>query len=233
MYDYEEVCPVSRAASILCERWTLQIVREMLFGASRFSDLQKYLPKLSPTLLNTRLKTLEQQGIVIRTRIAEKRGYEYRLTPCGLALRPVVEAMGKWGMQWAFDDMDAEQLNVSVIVRDFAVALNLDQLPSGDTTLQFNVATSGEKIRKFILVRDRAPQVCDENIGHEVDVYLSADLETLAKIWYGKLALRTALESGRLSAVGSAPYVQRIHHWLGRSQFADVQPQSGAALQAE
>ena len=74
MYDYEEVCPVSRAASILCERWTLQIVREMLFGASRFSDLQKYLPKLSPTLLNTRLKTLEQQGIVIRTRIAEKRG---------------------------------------------------------------------------------------------------------------------------------------------------------------
>ena len=64
MYDYEEVCPVSRAASILCERWTLQIVREMLFGASRFSDLQKYLPKLSPTLLNTRLKTLEQQGIV-------------------------------------------------------------------------------------------------------------------------------------------------------------------------
>ncbi|MAA61079.1 MAG: transcriptional regulator, partial [Pseudomonadales bacterium] len=78
MYDYEEVCPVSRAASILCERWTLQIVREMLFGASRFSDLQKYLPKLSPTLLNTRLKTLEQQGIVIRTRIAEKRGYEYR-----------------------------------------------------------------------------------------------------------------------------------------------------------
>ena len=225
MFDYEEVCPVSKAASVLCERWTLQIVREMLFGASRFSDLQKYLPKLSPTLLNSRLKTMEQQGLVIRKRIPEKRGYEYFLTPQGQALRPVLEEMGKWGMQWAFDEMDSEQLNLSALVRDFAVTLDMEQLPAGDTTIQFNVPTDSDTVKKYVLVRSGAAQVCDDNIGHEVDVYLTADTETLGKIWYGQLDLKTALSSGKLKAVGAPVYVNHLSRWLGRSQFAEIQEQ--------
>jgi len=222
MYDYEEACPVSKAASVLCECWTLQIVREMLFGASRFSDLQKYLPRMSPTLLNSRLKSMEQEGIILKKRVAEKRGYEYVLTPRGLALRPILEEMGKWGMQWAYDSMDMEQLNSSVIVRDFAVALKLDQLPAGETTIQFTIPASDETVKKYVLVRDGCSQVCDENIGHEVDVYLTADLETLGQIWYGELAITTALEQKRLQVVGPAVYVNRISRWLGRSQFADL-----------
>ena len=230
MFDYEEVCPISKAASILCERWTLQIVREMLFGASRFSDFQKYLPKLSPTLLNTRLKTMEEQGIIIRKRIPEKRGFEYFLSPQGLALRPVLEAMGKWGMQCAFDEMDPEQLNLSVLIRDFAVTLDMEQLPAGDTTIQFTVPADTDTVKKFVLVRDGAAQVCDENIGHEVDVYLTADKETLGKIWFGELDLMTALKQGSLKAVGAPVYVNRLSRWLGRSQFAEINERKHAAL---
>lgn len=229
MFDYEEVCPISKAASVLCERWTLQIVREMLFGASRFSDLQKYLPKLSPTLLNSRLKSLEQEGILLRKRIPDKKGFEYVLTPRGQALRPVLEAMGKWGMQWAFDSMNPEQLNLSVLVRDFAVTLDIEQLPAGDTTIQFTVPIASETVKKFVLVREGSTQVCDDNIGNEVDVYLTADVETLGKIWFGEMELLAALESGRLKAVGAPVYVNRINRWLGRSQFADIQQQKRAA----
>jgi len=73
MYDYEEACPVSRAASVLCERWTLQIIREMLMGATRFSEFRQYLPRMSPTLLNTRLKSLEEAGIIARGKSPRKR----------------------------------------------------------------------------------------------------------------------------------------------------------------
>ena len=90
MYDYAEACPISKAASALCERWTLQIIREMFMGATRFSEFQKYLPRLSPTLLNSRLQTLEAQGIILRKRIPEKKGFEYQLTPAGNALKPVL-----------------------------------------------------------------------------------------------------------------------------------------------
>lgn len=131
MYDYEEACPISRAVSVLGERWTIQIIREMLFGATRFNELQQYLPKMSPSLLTRRLKSLEEAGIILRKRIPEKRGFEYQLTPCGRSLKPVLQEVGKWGMRWVFDSMEPEQLNVAAIVRDFAVALNTRQLPAG------------------------------------------------------------------------------------------------------
>ena len=119
MYDYEEACPVSKAASLLGERWTIQIIREMLFGASRFSELQKAPARMSPSLLNTRLRALETAGIILRKKIPEKKGYEYLLTPAGQALQPVLVELGKWGIQQAFSEMDPNQLNVSTIVRIF------------------------------------------------------------------------------------------------------------------
>ena len=66
MFDYGEFCPISLATSVLCERWTLQIVREMMLGAERFSEFQAHMPRLSPSLLKTRLRFLEEQGVLIR-----------------------------------------------------------------------------------------------------------------------------------------------------------------------
>jgi len=222
LYDYEEACPISRAVSVLGERWTIQIIREMLFGATRFNEFQQFLPKMSPSLLTRRLKSLERAGIILRKRIPEKRGYEYQLTPCGKALKPVLQEVGKWGMQWVFDSMEPEQLNVAAIVRDFAVALNTRHLPDGDTTIQFNVTSESGPVKKFILVRDGSTQVCDENMGTEVDVYLTATLETLGKIWYGELDTASAREKQLLKVVGGSFYVRSLSKWLGTSQFAPL-----------
>ncbi len=66
MYDYGEYCPISKAAQIIGERWTLLILRELVSGTTRFNEFRRYLPRLSPTLLNTRLRMLEQQGLVLK-----------------------------------------------------------------------------------------------------------------------------------------------------------------------
>ena len=220
MYDFEEACPVSKAASILCERWTLQIIREMLLGATRFSELQKYLPKMSPTLLNARLRSLEEHGILVRKKVPEKKSYEYRLTPSGLQLKSVVREMGKWGMQWVFGTMNPEQLNLSVIIRDYAVALDTDQLPTGDTTIQFTVTGAREPTKKFVLVREGHKQVCDENIGTDVDVYLTASLKTLGQIWFGEQSISAARDTGLLKVIGPPFYTNNLSKWLRTSQFA-------------
>ena len=220
MFDYEEACPISRASTILCERWTLQIIREMLFGATRFSELQHFLPRLSPTLLNTRLRTLEDAGIVVRKKIAEKKGYEYRLTPSGQALKPVLMAMGKWGINWVFDAMDPDQLNLSALVRDFAVALRVDQLPEGDSTIQITFSGEERPARKFILVRQGAAQTCEDNMGTDVDVYLTADRETFGRIWFGEISVLSAVKTGRLKVVGTTFYVRTVSRWLGVSELA-------------
>ncbi len=220
MYDYEEACPVSKAASVLCERWTLQIIREMFMGASRFSELQTYLPAMSPTLLNNRLKQLQQQGIVVRCKIPEKKGYEYQLSAAGKALLPVLQEMGRWGMTYAYDSMKPAELNAAVLVRDFAVSLDLSQMPAGDITLQFNVETEEGVARKFVMLRGGKAQVCDENLGMDVNLYLSASLETLGKIWYGEVSVSQACATKHLQVVGDHYLQQRVSKWLGVSQFA-------------
>jgi len=220
MFDYAEACPISKAASVLCERWTLQIIREMFMGATRFSEFQKYLPRLSPALLNTRLRTLEAQGIILRKRVPEKKGYEYQLTPAGNALKPLLGELGKWGMNWVFQSMEGDELNIAVIVRDFAFAMDTQQLPSGGSVIQFNVQSESEAAKKFIMVRDGAAQACDENLGNEVDVYLSADLKTLYQIWYGEVAVNTACDKKLMNVVGAPVYTNNISRWLRTSQFA-------------
>ena len=59
MYDYNEACPISMAASVLCERWTLQIIREMFFGSTKYSEIQKVIPNISPSFLRNRLRSLK------------------------------------------------------------------------------------------------------------------------------------------------------------------------------
>ena len=220
MFDYEEACPISKATSVLCERWTLQIIREMVLGATRFSEFQKYLPKLSPTLLNSRLRMLEEEGIILKKKVPEKKSYEYQLTPAGIALKPVLSELGKWGMQWVFEGMSDEQLNISTIVRDFAVALDTSQLPSGDTTIQFSISNAESVVKKYVLARDGKTQVCEDNIGLEVDVYLTAALKTFYEIWFGEISLNTACEKEMLKVIGAQVYIRNLSKWLRTSQFA-------------
>jgi DNA-binding HxlR family transcriptional regulator/putative sterol carrier protein len=224
MYDYGEACPVSRAAAVLCERWTLQIIREMMLGATRFSEFQKYLPKISPSLLNARLKLLTEQEIIVRRRIPEKRGYEYQLAPAGKALVPVISEIGKWGMQWVYDGLTEERMNMVVLLREIAVFLKTDQLPAGDTVLQFTFTDLEAGQKQYIVLHDGKREVCDENPGHEVDVYLRSTLRTLAEIWWGDTGLLAAIDDGRLKLGGSAAHTQRIRQWFPVSAFARDNP---------
>jgi DNA-binding HxlR family transcriptional regulator len=97
--DYTQFCPVSRTLDIVGDRWTILILRDLILeGPRKFHDLQRAFPRMSPNTLSTRLKTLEQHGIVER-RIYEDHPprAEYVLTEKGLELRPVLRTLRVWG----------------------------------------------------------------------------------------------------------------------------------------
>lgn len=139
----------------------------------------------------------------------------------------MLKELGKWGMQQAYDEMDPGELNHSALVRDFAVALRLDQLPTGDTSIQFTITGDGPVAKQFVLVRNGTTQVCDENLGTEVDVYLTADLATFGRIWYGELAPAAACDRGLLKVVGNSFYTSKLSRWLGISELAVFNPRVG------
>ncbi len=113
--NYNQFCPIAKAAEILGERWTILILREILMGGRRFNTLQRGLGDISPALLTKRLKQLEEQNMVIRRKIPGQKGYEYYPTDACEALLPVLFSLGEWGVIWAKhtildQDFDAEFL---------------------------------------------------------------------------------------------------------------------------
>ncbi len=97
---YQHFCPAARALETIGERWSLLIVRDLLAGPRRFSDLRRSLTAITPKWLSARLRTLEADGIVTRD-VTGEREVRYRLTPKGEALEPVFDALLVWGMDYA------------------------------------------------------------------------------------------------------------------------------------
>src|SRR5204863_6190385 len=98
--EYGQFCPVSRGAEIFAERWTPLILRELLNGSHRFSEIQLGLPRISRNLLTQRLASLTRAGVIERRPVERGRGFTYHLTIAGEELRPAVEALGAWGYRW-------------------------------------------------------------------------------------------------------------------------------------
>ncbi len=97
---YQHFCPAARALETIGERWSLLIVRDLLGGPRRFSELRRSLAAITPKWLSARLRALEADAIVTRDVVGE-REVRYRLTPKGQALEPVFDALLVWGMDYA------------------------------------------------------------------------------------------------------------------------------------
>src|SRR5687767_13359622 len=109
MDGFGQFCPVALASEVLTQRWMLLIVRELLAGSTRFSDIKRGTPRISATLLSQRLDALEQAGVLQRT------DGKYSLTEAGRDLEPVVIAVGTWGQRWA-RDMEPDDLDPGWLV---------------------------------------------------------------------------------------------------------------------
>jgi len=95
--SYDQQCGLACALDIVGERWTLLVVRDLLLGPLRYSDLLRGLPGITTNLLAKRLREMEELGLIERVRGASAAGHTYRLTPLGAGLEPAVHALGGWG----------------------------------------------------------------------------------------------------------------------------------------
>lgn len=224
MYEYNEACPISMASSVICERWTLQIIRELFFGSTRYSEIQKYIPNISPSLLRNRLRFLEDQGLVLRKRSSSGNRYEYHLTPSGKALAPVLTEIGKWGMRWASDCMTEKQNTASGLVRDFAGAINVDELPSCDIVMRMDLTDVKESQTHYIHVQNGKVQVCNTDLGFDVDIYITSTLDVMTRVWYGEINMGAAMKSGQMTVKAAPIYCRHIQRWLGISSFTTGNP---------
>jgi DNA-binding HxlR family transcriptional regulator len=128
--SYKQFCPVAMAAEVLCTRWTVVLLRELIAGSTRFNELRRGVPRMSPALLSQRLKDLEGAGIVTRQLSVEPGVFEYRLTESGRELGPIVEAFGIWGQRRIEADLSLQHLDVQLLMWDMRRNLNTTPMPT-------------------------------------------------------------------------------------------------------
>ena len=116
MVAYGQFCPVAKTSELLCERWMTLVLRELMCGSRRFSEIQRGVPLISPALLSKRLKQLEAAGVIDRTPTGH--GSDHVLTEAGWELYPIIEAMGVWGQRWARSRYGLDELDPSLLMWD-------------------------------------------------------------------------------------------------------------------
>ncbi len=218
---YKQFCPVAMAAEILCPRWTMVLMREMIAGSTRFNDLRRGVPKMSPTLLSQRLKELESAGIVEKRPLRSEKGvFAYHLTEAGQDLRPVVEAMGFWGQKWVESRLSLKNLDPSLLMWDMRRNLDPSPLPKERTVIQFMYPELPASKRYWWLVVEPQGEVdlCWADPGFDVDLYAATDLRTMTAIWMGLTTV--AKERENIDLVGDRSIADTMQIWLGLSPFA-------------
>lgn len=218
--SYGQFCPVAMASEILCTRWTALVLRELLSGTTRFNDLRRGVPRMSPALLSKRLKELEKAGVVAVTRKA-KGEVEYRLTAAGEDLRPIIMGIGYWGQRWVESQLSLKNLDPSLLMWDMRRNLNPAPLPARRCTIQFLYPEVPPSRRSWwLVVDDGKVDLCGFDPGYDLDLLVTSSLRSMTAIWMGIASVRQEIEAGHLRLGGDPSIASAIQQWLGLSPFA-------------
>lgn len=224
--SYNQFCPVSMAAEIISSRWTLLVLRELVLGSTRFNELRRGLPSMSPALLSKRLKDLEAAGIVMHIAAEREPGVlEYRLTEAGNELRSIIEAIGVWGHRWVTTEATLKNLDANLLMWDIRRDINTNPLPPRRNTIQFIFNDQPASERNYWLIVEPGHEVdlCLIDPGLDVDLYVSTDLRTMTEIWLGYTTVNAGAENGRFALTGNSKLAADLRAWLKLSAFAKIE----------
>lgn len=204
--SYDQYCSAARALDAVGDRWTLLIVRELLGGPRRYTDLHADLPGVSTDVLASRLKDMERDGLTTRRRLPPPgAAYVYELTRRGAELLPVLQALGEWGAP----ALDERRPTDAVRAHWFALPLlrGLRALGAGDGLVEVHLDEGRFHVR---LGAEDAPPYGDGNAPGEPDARLTLDTPTCEAVSRGEATLLDVLQEGRAEVTGDGPLAKEL-----------------------
>ena len=223
--DYKHFCAAARSLEVIGEKWTLLIVRDLLRGPQRFSDLLRYLGPITPKWLSARLREMEEAGIVERDAQEGRREVWYRLTEVGRDLEPVVEALVVWGIKHAMrPPLLGECVHSDIILQGLVIALKNRLLawPSNAVTWVFRFGTDDAHTLRF----DGQLWSAQPGVDEDADVVVETSPETWANSLTAPSSKPGELPEG-LAVSGDPVRVEEFATtFLRRGNRSDANPSS-------
>ncbi|BDG05711.1 winged helix-turn-helix transcriptional regulator [Anaeromyxobacter oryzae] len=226
MTSYGQFCSIARTLDVLGERWSILIVRELLSGSRRFSEIQRGIPRISRTMLSARLRELADLHVLVRH---DEDGPTYSLTESGRELGNVVRELGVWGQRWLPRTLPPEQLDADLLLWDMHRRVRPSALPSSPFLVRLEIPDAGRTgAVRYLLLRASEVSLCAENPGFPERLVIRSGLRTLVAWWRGDLSLAKARREGMRIEVRHGR-IRDLERWFERYLFADVPPANAAA----
>jgi DNA-binding HxlR family transcriptional regulator len=204
--SYGDACGIARALDVVGERWALMVVRELLLGPKRFTDIRSGLPHVSPDVLAQRLRDLEQADIVQHRRLPPPYASQvYELTPGGRALEPALIALGRWG--GAYAPAPSDEMCMSLDAYIVSLRTLFDPLSAGDFAARVELQLGDEFFR--VIIADGQVEA-DRGELPDADVVIETDPTTLFDVLHGHRPLADALAADAMRFRGDKRKAKRF-----------------------
>src|SRR5262249_34624861 len=179
MQGYGQYCPIAKAAEILGQRWTLLILRDLLYGARRFNEVRRGVPRMSQSLLSQRLKNFERFALVVRVRDRESGAIGYDPTPAARARLPVLDLLAPVGRRRVRHGVTRDELDVNFLVWYVRLGIDADKFPPERTVIEFDY-TDRPRLSKdpwwadkwWLIIEKGEVDLCVTDPGYEVDLFV-------------------------------------------------------------
>lgn len=215
-------CPVAMACEMLEPRWTMLVLCEMWGGSSRFNDIQRGVPAMSPSLLSKRLKDMQTKGLVQRDKSPDSGRYDYFTTPMADKLKNLVYRLGEWAYENVEAEIDMSNLDAKFLMWNIRRKINSLELPNRKVTIQFILHNPPEDTTNYWLISkpDAETDLCFSDPGLNVDLFLTCDLTSLSSAWMGQSSFAKEIDEGRITLIGNKQIGDNLTRWLAQSHFA-------------
>ena len=228
MREYGRFCPVALATDVVADPWTPMILRELILGNTRFNDIARGLPGISRSLLVQRLKHLERFGVLQRWPSTSGRGHEYVLTPAGKDLERVVMLLGEWAVQWLYQELRPEDVDVITLTWWMHRMVDASQLPSTSrVVVQFDHTAPDRRSIWMLLDRGDA-SVCIQHPGMDPDIVLTGPTLVFANVFSGLTTWPHALRDDAIRYAGPPNLMRNLTRWFRPSPFAPAMAAASA-----
>ena len=222
---YGQFCPVAVASEIFAERWTPIILRELMLGSRRFNDIHRGAPRISRALLTRRLRELEASEVIESVLRTDGKGREYRLTASGEEMGEIVVRLGEWGQRWTAR-FERQRLDPGLLLWDMRRRIAVERLPAQRTVVRFDFRGVPAILRRpktyWLVMEPPDVGLCYSDPGHDVDVYVDAEIAVLARVWMGDEPLAHAMRAGAVKIGGDPRLSRAFPGWLMLSTLAAV-----------
>ena len=209
---------MARAHEALGGRWTLLIVREILCGSRRFSDIRRGIPRVSRTVLSERLQALVHIGAIARS--DGPHGPEYTLTAAGQELATLVSALATWGQRWLARAPAQEGLDLEPVLVDMRRRVRFAALPKDPFVVRFEIRGHDQH---FLLLKKSEASLCHQNPGFPEPVCVRGPLAALVAWWRGDVSFIAAKRMG-LAIDGPKAFTRAFPKWFELYPFAHIVP---------